>query len=314
MLDVGKLATLRAVITHGSFSAAAQALHLTQPAVSRQVSVLERQLGTMLVRRTQQGVTATEAGRVLLAHTEAVLSRLDRAETEIREIAGLHRGTVRLGSFFSALVHLAAEVGALLGETRPGIVLVDDLVDRAAALDKLRSGALDLAIVFEHDIEPAAPVDGVELRPLFDDPLRIVLPAGHRLAHRDAVAVEELASDTWIRAHDGSAARRVDHVLARAGIRPALLLAGRGDEPVEAQALVAAGRGVALTHDLTVVVSRHELAIRPLTGEPGVRRVQLAMLPGRRPPAVDAARDALLQIGAAHRDRLGRPAAGPGGR
>src|SRR5918998_743313 len=105
MLDVGKLATLRAVITHGSFSAAAQALPRTQPAVSRQVSVLERQLGTMLVRRTQQGATATEAGRVLLAHTEAVLSRLDRAETEIREIAGLHRGTVRLGSFFSALVH-----------------------------------------------------------------------------------------------------------------------------------------------------------------------------------------------------------------
>jgi DNA-binding transcriptional LysR family regulator len=301
MLDVAKLATLRAVVAHGSFSAAALALHLTQPAVSRQISVLERQLGTMLVRRTRQGVQPTEAGRILLGHTDAVLARLDRAESDVRELAGLGRGTVRLGSFFSALVHLSAELAALLGAAHPGVVLVDDLVDRAAALERLRHGSLDLAIVFEHDFEPALPVEGVELHPLFDDALRVVLPAHHRLAAHDSVAVEDLAEETWIRAHDGSAARRVDHVLARAGIRPSLLLAGRGDEPFEAQALVAAGKGIALTHDLTVVVGGHQLAIRPLAGSTGVRHVQAAVVPGPRPPATEAALLALLQVGADHR-------------
>src|SRR4051794_23992154 len=97
MLDVAKLATLRSVVAHGSFSAAAHALHLTQPAVSRQISVLERQLGTMLVRRTRHGVQPTEAGLILLGHTDAVLARLDRAESDIRDLAGLERGTVRLG-------------------------------------------------------------------------------------------------------------------------------------------------------------------------------------------------------------------------
>lgn len=304
MLDVRKLATLRAVVTSGSFSGAAQALHLTQPGVSRQISSLERQLGTLLVRRTPGGVQPTEAGRILLTHAETVLARLELAESEVRALTGLHRGTVRLGSFFSALVHLSAELGARLGATHPNIVIVDDLVDRPCALDKLRRGALDIAIVFENDFEPAPPTDGVELHRLFDDPVRILLPAQHRLADQKAVAVEDLAADTWIRAHDGSAARRVDHVLARAGIRPPILLAGRGDEPFESQALVAAGKGITLSHDLTVVVSRHQLAIRPLAGEPAIRRVQAAVLPAPRPPATDAALRALRAVGNAHRRRL----------
>jgi DNA-binding transcriptional LysR family regulator len=301
MLDVAKLATFRAVVEQGSFSAAAHALHLTQPAVSRQVSALERDLGAMLVRRTKQGAQLTEAGRVLLTHTEAVLARLELAEAEVGELNDLHRGTVRLGAFFSALVHLSAEVAVRLGDAHPGVVVIDDLVDRAAALDKLHGGALDLAIVFEHDIEPAPGVDGIEVHALFDDPLRVVLPAGHRLAEQRAVTIEDLAAETWIRGHDGSAARRVDHLLARAGLHPPLLLAGRGDEPVETQALVAAGKGVALTYDLTVVVSRHELAIRVLAGDSGVRHVQAAVLPGRRPPAVEAALRALLDVGASWR-------------
>jgi DNA-binding transcriptional LysR family regulator len=307
MLDVVKLATLRAVVEHGSFSAAAQALNVTQPAVSRQISLLERQLGTVLLRRTSRGVLATEAGRVLVGHTDAVLARLELAESEIHDLTGLRRGTVRLGSFFSALVHLSAEVGARLDARHPGVVVVDDLVDRQDAVEKLRRGTLDLAIVFEHDFEPAPPAEDVELHQLFDDPLRVVLPARHRLATRDAVAVRDLAADTWIRAHEGSAARRLDHVLGRAGIHPPLLLAGRGDEPFEAQALVAAGKGVALTHDLTVVVSRHEVAIRALRPAAGVRRVQAAVMPGPRAPALDAVLRALLAVGDVHRRRLRNP-------
>ncbi|MGY1787386.1 LysR family transcriptional regulator [Geodermatophilus sp. SYSU D00698] len=304
MLDTTRLVTLHAVLTHGSFTAAAAALHLTQPAVSRQVSLLERQLGTLLVHRTQQGVRPTEAGRLLFAHAETLLAGLERAEREVRDLAGLTRGTVRLGSFLSALVHLSAELAAALGERHPGLVVVDELVDRAAALARLRRGGLDLALVCEPDLEPAPPADDVELHALFDDPLRVALPAGHRLAGAAAVRVRDLAADTWIRPHDGSAARRLDAVLTRAGVTPPLLLAGHGDEPVETQALVAAGRGVALTHDLTVVVGGHDLVLRPLADEPGSRRVQAAVLPGPRPPATAAALAALQRIGTARRARL----------
>jgi DNA-binding transcriptional LysR family regulator len=301
MLDLSRVATLRAVLAHGSFSSAAVQLHLTQPAVSRQVAQLERSLGTVLVRRTRQGVLPTEAGRVLLAHAELIAAQVERAEAELRELRGLSRGTVRLGSFLSALVHLSAEVGVLLDRAHPGIVLVDALVDRAAALEGLRTGELDLALVFEHDFEPAPPAAGIEVRPLFADPLRVLVPPGHRLVGGGPVRVADLAGETWIRAHEGSAARRVDAVLARAGLRPALLLAGRGDEPFEAQALVAAGKGIALTHELTVVVSGHGLVPLPLADVPGQRIVQAAVLPGPRAAAVDATWRALLEVGSARR-------------
>jgi DNA-binding transcriptional LysR family regulator len=185
---------------------------------------------------------------------------------------------------------------------------VDELVDGATALRRPRNGGLDIAILFDHDFEEAEPVDGIEFYPLFDDPLRVVLPAHHRLARHRHIDLRELSEETWIRAHEGSAARRVDYVLARAGLNPPLLLAGRGDEPFEAQALVAADKGITLSHDLTVVVvSGNQVAIRPLDPDnAGVRHLRAAARPGKRPPAVDATLNALTQVGAHHRRRLSR--------
>ena len=303
MLDLVKLATLKAVLEHGSFSAAGQQLGLTQPAVSRQVSLLERQVGTQLVRRTQRGAYPTEAGRVLAVHAEAILGRVAIAEAQLGELAGLGRGQVRLGSFFTALVYLSAEVAALLEARHPELyrgrrdVIVDELVDRATAFALLANGELDVAIVFEHEFEPdPAPAD-VEVVALFDDPPRVLLPAGHRLAGRTAVSARELAGETWIRAHHGSAARLVDHVLREARIEPPILLAGHGDEPAEAQAFIAAGRGVTVAHDLNVLIEPQRIAVAPLAGGAPVRHVQAAIMRGLRAPAPLAVLDALREVG-----------------
>jgi DNA-binding transcriptional LysR family regulator len=305
MLDVGKLATLRAVVERGSFSAAGEALALTQPAVSRQVSVLERQLGTQLVRRTRQGVYATEAGRLLVGHAEAVLGRLAVAEAEVAELAGLRSGRVRLGSFFTALVYLSSELAVVLEERHPALfraqheVIEDQLVDRRTAFRLLAAGELDLAIVFEHSFEPDPAPEGIELVSLFDDPVRALLPAGHALAGAANVSASELAGDTWVRAHHGSAARLVDRVARHAAIDPPLLLAGHGDEPVEAQAFVAAGRGVTLAHELNVLISP-EIAVVPLRDDVPVRAVQAAIMREQRAPAARAALEALCEVGRRH--------------
>src|SRR5215216_5267303 len=261
MLDAAKLATLRAVVAHGSFSAAGHELGLTQPAVSRQVSVLERQVGTQLVRRTQQGVHATEAGRLLVEHADAILGRLALAEAQIAELAGLRRGHVRLGSFFTALVYLSAEVAAVLEVRHPGLfhhqddVIHDELVDRRTAFARLATGELDVAIVFEHEFEPDPAPGDIEIVPLFIDPPRVLLPAGHPLVGTAAVALDDLADDTWIRAHHGSAARLVDHRPHPAGLQPRILLAGHGDQPGGAQAFNAARQRLTLAHDLNVLIS-----------------------------------------------------------
>jgi DNA-binding transcriptional LysR family regulator len=303
MYDLAKLVTLTAVVEHGSFSAAGQALRLTQPAVSRQIALLERQAGTQLVRRTRGGVKPTEAGRVLVEHTAAIVGRLARAEAQLAELTGLRSGQVRLGSFFTALVYLSAEVTAELHTRHPGTraVIVDELVDRSAALARLATGDLDVAIVFEHEFEPAPAPDDVEVVPLFTDPPTALLPAGHRLAGAAAVTVADLAGDTWIRAHDGSAARLVDHVLRHAGVRPPIDLVGQGDEPVEAQAFVAAGRGVTVAHRLNVLIDPGRIAVVPLVGPgPGrvpARRIQAAILRENRSPLARATVEALRAVG-----------------
>jgi DNA-binding transcriptional LysR family regulator len=302
MLDVAKLATLRAVVEHGSFSAAGNAIGLTQPAVSRQVSVLERQMGTQLVRRTRQGVHPTEAGRVLVEHAEVILGRLAVAEGQVADLAGLRAGHVRLGSFFTALVYLSAELAALLERRHPELfrdqpdVIEDQLVDRATAFRRLAAAELDVAIVFEHELEPDPAPEGIELIPLFDDPPCLLVPAAHPLAGAKSVTPAELADETWIRAHRGSAARLLDRVLGDAGLRPEILHAGHGDEPVEAQAFVAAGHGVMVAHRLNVLIDPGQIAVVALEGAP-VRRVQAGIMRGQRAPAARAVIDALLEIG-----------------
>jgi DNA-binding transcriptional LysR family regulator len=311
MLDLGKVATLREVVARGSFSAAAGALALTQPAVSRQVSLLERQLGTQLLLRTRRGVQPTEAGRLLLDHAEVILGRLATAEQQLAELRGLRRGEVRLGSFFTALVYLSAEVGGLVQARHPELTIKDELVDRRTALRKLAAGELDVAIVFEHDFEPVpAPAD-VELVALFDDPVRALVPAQHVLARRRSLRLGDLADETWIRAHDGSAARLVDLVLRTSGLQPEVMLAGRGDEPVEAQAFVAAGKGIALAHDLNVVIDPAAIAVRPLVDEAPLRHIQAAIMRDQRAPATRAVLDALTDVGRERTRRLGTIAEAP---
>jgi DNA-binding transcriptional LysR family regulator len=308
MLDLVKLATLRAVVRHGSFSAAAQALRLTQPAVSRQVALLERQAGVQLVRRTRQGIHPTEAGLLLVEHAEVILGRVSLAEAQLAELAGLRRGHVRLGSFFTALVFLSAEVTARLEARHPELfrnqrdVIRDQLLDRRGAFAGLTAGELDVAIVFEHVFEPDPPPEDVELVELFDDPPRVLLPAGHPLAGASTVTVADLAGETWVRAHHGSAARLLDHACQLAGVAPAVLLAGHGDEPVEAQAFVAAGRGVTLAHRLNVVIHPEHIVAVPVTGVPP-RRVQAAVMREQHAPAPRAVLEILEEIGREARDR-----------
>jgi DNA-binding transcriptional LysR family regulator len=120
--------------------------------------------------------------------------------------------------------------------------------------------------------------------------------AADPLADAASVKPADLAARTWIRPHHGSAARLVDHVLARARLRPPVLRAGHGDEPVEAQAFVAAGRGVAVAHRLNVIIDPERIAAVPLEHAP-VRHVQAAIMREQRAPAALAVVDALREVG-----------------
>src|SRR5919112_5836169 len=123
MLDVKQLRVLKAVSEHGSFSAAAEALSYTQPAISQQVAALEKRAGATLVDRTSRGVRLTEAGSALVDHAEVVLARLAAAEAELEAMAGIRGGRVRLASFPTAGASLLPPAGGLFTQRHPGVGL-----------------------------------------------------------------------------------------------------------------------------------------------------------------------------------------------
>src|SRR5687768_6793672 len=121
MLDPRRLLTFGEVARRRSFSRAAEALALTQPAVSQQVAALERQLGVCLLDRGPGGPVPTEAGELLLAHADAIAARLTQADTQVAELATAERETLRLGAFASAMATIVPAAVAALSRTYPEI-------------------------------------------------------------------------------------------------------------------------------------------------------------------------------------------------
>ena len=149
MLDVRRMRVLREVAVRGSFSAAAEALSFTQSAVSQQIAALEREAGTTLVQRSARGVRLTEAGEAVVRHAEAIMARLAEAEAELEAIAGLRGGRLRMASFESAGSTLMPLAIAAFRERHPAVELSMSLSEPEDCIPQLRSGELDLAIVFE---------------------------------------------------------------------------------------------------------------------------------------------------------------------
>lgn len=130
MLDLARLRTFREVATRCSFSSAAAALDYTQSAVSQQIATLERDLGLTLIERGNRPVGLTEAGRVLLRRTDAIFGEVATAEAELKALAGLESGSVRLGGFASACATLLPQAITSFAERYPGVDVLLSEMDR----------------------------------------------------------------------------------------------------------------------------------------------------------------------------------------
>lgn len=262
MIDVRRLAVLREVARHGSFNRAAAALLITPSAVSQQISALERSVGTAVVRRSTRGVELTEAGRVLHDAGEAVAAELTHAETALARLGQEQALTV--ATFTSGGQRLLPAALTRFSAARPGVELTVLEKEPADALALVRSGAADLALSYHFNgPPPVTPGDrsGLVWTPLLDDPMWIVLPAGHPLAGRESVALGDLAGERWVHgclSVDGL----LDTFAAVAGFQPRV--ACRGTDYVFAQSLVRAGVGISMIPQVALVAGADALAVVPL--------------------------------------------------
>src|SRR5690349_10489514 len=151
MLDVARLRVIDAVARHGSVTAAANELHYSQPSVSHHLARLEAETGAQLLQRAGRGIRLTEAGRVLAERAAEILGRLDSASAELDTYVGLSAGRLRIAAYATAVVALLPPAAAVLERKHPGLSL--EIVDAhpPEALEMLRKGEIDAAIVFRHD-------------------------------------------------------------------------------------------------------------------------------------------------------------------
>src|SRR5216117_2717765 len=123
MLDVTRLRVIEAVARYGSVTAAAKALHYSQPSVSHHLARLEQETGARLLQRVGRGIRLTPAGELLADRAAEILGRVDAAAAELSAHVGLHTGRVRLAGFTSVLSTLVPAAAAILRNGHPGLQL-----------------------------------------------------------------------------------------------------------------------------------------------------------------------------------------------
>ena len=303
MLDVKQLRVLKEVSERGSFSAAAEALSYTQPAVSQQIAALEKRAGATLVDRTSRGVRLTDAGSALVDHAEAVLARLAAAEAELEAMAGIRGGRVRLASFPTAGASVLPPAVALFTERYPEVELSFVEREPEEAAQMLRAAELEVAIVFEYaeynQPELERFYEGIELHRLVDDPMYLALPMGHPLANKPRVRLPDGADEVWIQESGNHSwcGRFHETACLAAGFKPKVGF--RSDDYNVVQGLVAAGVGISLLPGLSLTNVRDDIVIRSLGRDAPTRRIAAATLAGRyRSPATEAMLGILDEVAA----------------
>ena len=287
--DVGRLRAFALVLDLGSISAAAGVLGYTQSAVSQQLAALERELGTALVDRSERPLRATRAGAILRPHVERVLAALGGAEAALEDLRG---GTprLRLAAFPSALSSFVPAAVRDLRRTHSPLVVQVLQLETAEAVERLRGGGADLAVVHHMPGVAVPETAGMQRRGLLVDHLYVVVPEGHRLARRDAVSVADLNGEPLILPRRDTPAGRfrsvVEHLCSQAGFEPRV--AYELDDLPAVQAFAAAGIAVAAMHGLTLATVPPGATVRPLTERPaGSRTIEALALAATRTPVVD---------------------------
>jgi DNA-binding transcriptional LysR family regulator len=259
--------TLQEIVRHQSFSRAAQALHLSQPAVSHHIRHLEQTLGQPLLERVGKRAFPTGAGEVVLAHAARAFAELEAARQSLQERRGVVAGRLRVGTGATASTYLLPPLLGRLRARHPDLELVVVTGNAAGMAAAVTAADLDVAVV-------TLPVRGRALlvTPLMLDPLVAIAPARAPWRRRRPLAAAELARQPLILYEHGGTIRRViDDWFRRSGAAPRVVMDLGNGEAIKK--LVAAGLGLSVVPAMSVraEVRDAELAALPLSPPLGRR-------------------------------------------
>lgn len=299
-MDLRLLVTYRTVVDRASFSAAAEDLEVSQPAVSAQIRSLEERLGQRLLDRGGRRVRPTEAGEVLYRYAQRIIQVEAEMERALAEVGDRVAGRLLLGSSTGpGEILLPGLCGAFAG-THPDVRVSLAVHDSQTVCQRVVDDEIELGFV-----GAARPLRGLEAEPFVRDELVVITPPDHPLAGRDAVGLAELVGQPMLLQQRGSGVRAVlEAAMREAGLRDRDL-----DVRMElglqqsVKAGVLDGFGITVISRLAVEreVADGSLAAVPLAGPGLARDFTVVRAAGRTPSRAAAAflEFARVRLGAA---------------
>jgi DNA-binding transcriptional LysR family regulator len=254
-----------------SFTAAARRLRVSQPPVTRQIALLEEEVGLQLLRRTKRHVELTDAGRVFYDRVCRLFAAADAAVASARHAAQGETGTLRLG-YGGASVYLLPDVLRSFRKSFPGVELALSPLNLGYQLTAIRDGQIDIGLVVQ-------PVDDalIETQPFAMERLMVALPASHPFRGRSALSLSDLRQERfvmvpWRKGHGFG--RLIMRVCGRAGFVPTI---EQEAEPMDSVlGLVSAGVGIALVPALYARLPVPRMVYKPLRERFAVADIALA--------------------------------------
>ncbi|GKQ35285.1 LysR family transcriptional regulator [Streptomyces sp. A012304] len=295
MFDLHRLRLLRELKHRGTLAAVAAALSYAPSSVSQQLSQLEAEVGVPLLEPVGRRVRLTAQAEILVAHAEAVLERLERAEADIAASLTDLTGTLRVASFQTAALALIPTALGLLRDQHPRLRVHVTQMEPEKALPALQARDFDLVLAEEYPGNPNPRPAGLEQEDLLDDPLHLALP--EPVDGSDGTApmadLRSLADHPWVMEPEGTAARHWAVTLCRtAGFEPDVRF--ETTDLLLHQRLVEQKHAAAFLPDLVWNGQPPTVALRRLPHGRRTRRIFTVVRQGRsRHPAVLACRDAL---------------------
>ncbi|MBO2461407.1 LysR family transcriptional regulator [Actinomadura violacea] len=289
MLDLHRLRLLRELKHRGTLAAVAEALSYSPSSISQQLSVLEREAGARLLEPVGRRVRLTAQAEILVAHTEAVLERLERAEADLAASLRDITGVLRAAAFQTAALALVPGALSALRDAHPGLRVEITQREPESALPALLARDFDVVVTEEYPGEPHPRPSGVEYEELGEDEMRLALPG---TVPPDA-DLADLAELPWVMEPAGTAARAWATRLCRdAGFEPDVRF--ESSDLLLHLRLVERGHAAALLPGLVWTGRPPTVAMAPLPAGRRVRRLFTATRRGGGAhPAVRAFRDAL---------------------
>ncbi len=287
-MNLYRLRIFLAVARRLSYSRAAEDLLISQPAVSRHVASLERELDVQLLGQSGNRVFLTEMGRMVLGYAQRLFDVEEELTTALTEAANLGRGRVRIGASSTPGVYLLPPVVAAFQDRYPGVEVSLLVANSQEVEARVLAGELDLGFV-GMGFQP-----GLQVLPYVNDRLLIVAAPSHPLASAGSVPLEWLRSERFLFREPGSGTRKVlEEELVRRGFRPHQVMELAGCEAVKRGVMAGMGVAAVSEHSVEIELRQGLLGVLLIEGLHLEREISLISRKDARPSAATLAFTAL---------------------